>query len=175
MALTKEWTTPTEIGATDPMTATLFNEKLMQNMMYLIDKPYDEVIITGGTDWDTTSTTPVVIDSSVFDVSIDVVSGLVEVQWSIPLRMTANDYAYFNIRIDDDYLFGDVPSGGVTKILQQYRPRDNGTDHHFIGKVNISGLSVGTHSFEPMVWVGGGTMTVYQASGYTGQFSVREI
>lgn len=175
MALANEWTEPVEVSTSDPLSSTVFNEQVLQNLLYLQNKPYDEIVYTDGSDVAITSTTPVVLDSQRYQVEIDTLSGLVQVQFALNYSITGNNYAYFGVRVDDDYMFGDVPAGGTTKILSSYYSRDSTTGNVWTGVINISGLSAGIHQFEPMGWVNSGTLTILQTSGYTNQFSAREL
>jgi hypothetical protein len=174
MALLTEWTTPTEIGATDPMSATLFNDEILQNILYLFTPNTAIYHSNGDANWTTTSTTPVTIDSDVMKQSLAVETGSVEV-WG-NLRFTHDNdlsYIYLGVTIDDDYMHGDVPAGVLEIPLVVKRIEVNSEDFTLNFSTVITGLTASVHSFKPMVWTNAGTIT--WEGDLWNEFGVKEI
>lgn len=175
MALITQWNTLAEVGATAPVSADLLND-MQENILYLSDRSFDEVTYSSGANWTTTSTVPVKVDSSRYRIQIDTITGNVAIAFNFHSYSVGNAYNYMGVLIDDDYMYGDVPSGSLNKAIQGVYQRDvNGQTNPVSGILPIFGLSVGTHEFEPMWWVNSGTGGVVQSDGWTNFFKVWEI
>ena len=176
MALTtiNEWTDPTIIVTNDPMSAALFNTALMQNMLYLKTPNFDQYLSDADAAWNTTSTTPVEIDSGVMRVEVDIVTGAVEIWGNIVIQNNSSgNTIYVGVEIDDDYMLGDVAGGTKTLYVASNRMVINSDQDTFNFTAKLFGLSVGTHSANPMMWQSGGTGTWH--GELLNEFGIREI
>lgn len=175
MALVKTYTTPVELAGGDAMSASVFNAQMLQNIMYLRDRPYEQIIMEGVANVNTTSTTPVVVGASDMQVEVDTITGNVEVEVSMIFQSALNTYVYAGILIDSDYMIGDVIGGSENNHLWIYYSRDVATYNAWNGKYNIYGLTAGVHTFEPMYWTASGLMYNIRSTGFTNVFGVREL
>lgn len=164
------WTTP-KTWSNEPLVAGDLNTHLRDNMEALKDPPSGNVVLDELTDYSTTSTIFVDIDSSVLSITLDTNGGDVIVHFhGITRGSSGNSFMYLDVTVDGVRVGGDDGITGTSSL----------TWNTVSFTRLITGLSAGSHTFTLQWKLASGDHTLYAGAGTSGrdlhpQFWVREI
>lgn len=168
-----DWTAPiTWSGAL--VTENNLNEQIRDNLTFLKDPPTDSYEVNEASDYTTTSTAFVDVDSTDLSFSIETAGGDVFAHLHAWVAIPDTNAVFFELDVDGS------PVGGDDGII--------GANESFTGSGGvpvcftrrITGLAAGTHVFTLQWKVTGGTATMYAGAGTSNrdvhpQFWVREM
>jgi hypothetical protein len=161
------WTQP-KTWSSEPLTSSDLNTHLRDNLEALKDPPGDNYILNQGSDYSTTSTSWVDVDSTNLSFTLTTNGG--DLMVHIHLPVTGTGIAFFDLDLDGSRVGGDDgiarnAAGGIS-IVSFTRL--------------ISGLAAGTHTVKLQWRMASGTGTIYAGAGtsnadFHAQMWVREI
>jgi len=166
--MTATWHTPATWSVGQLVTATNLNEQLRDNLEFLKAPPTGVRNVNQASDYATTSTTFVDVDTTNLSFSINTAGGDVLIVFFGRVNSSTGN-VYFDVSVDGVRIGGD---DGLTS---------GPSGHHPIALMALKqGLSPGTHTFKLQWRVSAGTGTLYAGAGTSGldlhpQFWVREV
>lgn len=163
------WTTPKTWVTGEPLTASDMNTHLRDNLEALKNPPSAQVTLNQASDYTTTATSFVDVDSGVLSLTISTHGG--DVMVAFHGNVGATSRVYLNITADG------VPIAGDDGIASNTGTGDN-TLFSFVRLV--TGLAPGPHTFRLQWKVNSGTATLYAGAGTANwdvhpQFWAREV
>lgn len=170
------WTTPRTWVTGELVTSTIMNAHVRDNLDALKAPPTEHYEANEGSDYTTTSTSLVDVDSTNLALSLTTYGGDVVISFHGMIKRSAAGFVFLDVEIDD----GDTPvmAGGDDGIVGS----GVATTPVCIGFTRlITGLAAGSYVFS-LQWRNGGagTATLYAGAGTTNgdvhpQFWVREV
>jgi hypothetical protein len=160
------WTTPITWTAGTVVGAANLNEQLRDNFNYLLSRPRQAIKRTAGADYTTTSTSFVNIDATNLSINLTMSGSAVLVAFSGVLRQTESVFLDFSV---DGTRHANTSNGiGVATLTSTANDQLAGYT------ILVTGLSVGSHTFNAMWRVASGT-GVLRAINSPVFFSVIEV
>lgn len=163
------WTQP-KTWTSEPLTSGDLNTHLRDNMEALKDPPGDSYVADESTNYSTTSTSFVDVDSTNLSFTITTNGGDVLFHGHWTASLTAG-FAFYDIEVDG------VRVGGDDGIVRH--STGSGSETLSFTRL-ITGLSAGSHTFKMQWRTTSGTITMYAGAGTSNndvhpQFWVREV
>ena len=165
------WTTPKTWADDELVTANVMNTHIRDNLNALKTPPSDHYELNEASDYTTTSTSWVDVDSTNLALTITTSGGDVVVQFHGNFFIGSAAYMLLDIDVDGSRIGGD---DGIFRYT-------NGSYYQTVSCTRlITGLSAGEHTFTLQWKVSSGTGTLYAGAGTSGwdvhpQFWAREM
>lgn len=161
------WTQP-KTWSSEPLTSADLNTHLRDNLEALKDPPSAQYVLDEASDYSTTSTSFVAVDSSNLALSLTTTGGDLLVHFHGVLQITTH-VIFLDVYLDGSPIGGD---DGLVQLL-------NGT-HTLSFTRLVQNISAGAHTLELRWRVNAGTAVLYAGAGTLNadlhpQFWVREV
>lgn len=153
------WVAPRTWATLEQITATLLNQELRDQLLFLKTPPKSLVTIRNGTTLTTTSTTIVAVDDAQFTLQLVTFGGDIEIWFLGSILNASGSTARFDVLMDGttylSSLTGTNLSGGLVNfgILA-----GGGMNASF--RVTITGQAAGSHDFKLRYWTSAGTLSL---------------
>ena len=169
-----EWANPKDWLEGEKLKADEFDEQLTNNLIWLFEKNYDVVQVSGVSDYQTSSLTPVAV--GVLTLQINKVADETVLRfggtWSM-YSNTGSAFTYFDVRMDNSIYLSTGTTSPAAAGLLRYQ-QDTATIGTQISlEAWIDNVDAGYHTFELVWWVGSGISTI-NVTNTIAQFSVEE-
>ncbi len=158
------FTTPKTYATGESLTAAELNQYQRDNIVALKDPPTDSHIVNEGSDYTTTSTSFVVIDSTDLSLQITTTGGDVVIAFNGTVRQaTSGATVHFEV-------FKDTDGGGFVAIAGEdgmALTQATTTNANNTVAINwlLTGLAAGIHTFRLYWKVSAGTATLWAGTG----------
>lgn len=156
-----DWTDPKTWLEGEKLTADEINEQLRDNLIWLFEKNYDMVQVSGVSDYQTTSLTPVT--NGVLILNINKVRDDTVLRfggtWSVYSNI-ASAFIYFDIRMDNSIYLSSGTTTPAAAALLRYQQDTANVVSQISLEAWIDNIDAGLHKFELMWYVGSGTGTM---------------
>ena len=167
------WTAPITWNVNQLVTADNLNQQLRDNLEFLKSPPTASVVLDQSSDYNTTATSFVNIDSSVLSLSLTTAGGALLIGFHGVISPTGTHSVYLDITVDGVRVGGDDGLLSVTRATTGTTPSVS-----FVRLV--TGITAGAHTVRLQWKVSAGTSTLYAGAGTTGndthpQFWAREV
>lgn len=157
------WTTPRTWAVDELLTAAKMNVEVRDNLLALKVPPQAEIVRDNGTNYATTSTTWVSVDSTNLKLSLTTGGGDVEVLFQGVLKADSatSRHAWFDFRIDGagGYAVDQGYAGGLLRVAVL---TTIGMAVQMMAR--IAGLAAGAHTIEVIWRASAGTLTLHSDS-----------
>jgi hypothetical protein len=165
------WTTPNTASAGAPISAANYNTYQRDNLTYLFSqRPESQIVYEGVSNYTTTSTSFVAVDTTNLRITKTINSGRVRLEATCRARHSDTSSGSGS-DLGGTMAFDFLLDGGSTRVggtngLTRMQQGNNGTQQHMIVIVGeFTGLSVGSHTFDLAWKTSGATATIFN-SGY---------
>lgn len=170
----REWTDPKTWIEGEKLKADEVNEQLTNNLIWLFEKNFDVSQLSGVSDFQTSSTTPVA--AGVLSCIIRKFSDETVVRLSFSgsaYNSTASQFVRFDVLIDNLYYASSGTGTPATGGLMQFQQDTAALTNQVSFEAFVPDIEAGVHSFQLMFWVGANTATI-NVTNTIAQFSVEE-
>lgn len=177
--MTLLWSTPRVWETRDPITATKLNE-ISNQMTYLFTPSrVIKTMKTGGTNVTTASTTPIVVDTAIYGINIEL-TGLRDVRVTLTgliMNNTLNAANRVDVLIDGVTYLSSLTTtqlnNGIWSVTQYVAGSLIPVSIDVM--IPAGALTAGWHTFDIAMWTATGTLTWYEgAASVFSQFMVTE-
>jgi hypothetical protein len=142
------WTNPPTITPGSVISASSFGNVVRDDLLYLLARPKQAIIRNPGSDYTTTSTSFVAIDSTNLSISLTISGSAIWVYFNGVYRGTSTDV---RLALDLNVNGARYAAGNADGIVQSIAPIGGNYPSPIGFGVLITGLAAGSHTLVP-VW-----------------------
>ena len=170
----RDWTDPKTWLEGERLKADEVTEQFTDNLIWLFEKNWDIVQVSGVSDYQTTSTTPAIMGVMFCTIKKATNESLVRVAFNgSAYNSNASTFVRFDVLVDGIYYASSGTGTPATGGLMTFQQDTAGIQSQVMMEAFLTDLDAGFHDFQLVWWVSANTGTI-NVTNTIAQFHVEE-